>query len=56
MTLRTTLPDEWTAHYHAHNYATIDPFLTYCCTTFTPISTGIAYCHSYDYLTPPPGS
>lgn len=53
LTLLTTLPEEWTAHYHAHNYAAIDPFMTYCCTTYRPVSTGIAYCHNYGYLTAP---
>ncbi|MGP9791801.1 helix-turn-helix transcriptional regulator [Roseinatronobacter sp. NSM] len=41
--LQTTLPDAWVARYKERGYAAIDPFLSHCCVTFRPISTGIAY-------------
>lgn len=42
-TLRTTLADAWVARYQDRGYAAIDPFLSHCCATLRPISTGIAY-------------
>jgi DNA-binding CsgD family transcriptional regulator len=41
--LQTTMPDAWIARYQERGYAGIDPFLSHCCDTFRPISTGIAY-------------
>ena len=41
--VQTTMPDAWVALYQERGYAGIDPFLTHCCITFRPISTGIAY-------------
>ena len=41
--LQTTLADAWVARYQDCGYAEIDPFLSRCCATFRPISTGIAY-------------
>lgn len=42
-TLKTSLADAWVARYQDRGYAAIDPFLSHCCATFRPISTGIAY-------------
>jgi hypothetical protein len=41
--LQSTLADAWVARYQDCGYAEIDPFLSRCCVTFRPISTGIAY-------------
>jgi DNA-binding CsgD family transcriptional regulator len=48
--MRTTLSDAWVARYRSQGYAKIDPFLTRCCATFRPISTGIAYADLHDGL------
>ena len=48
--MATTLPEAWTRHYRDSEYEQIDPFLTYCCATLTPIGTGSDYCSDYDYL------
>ncbi len=49
--LHTTLPSEWVAHYQDRGYAEIDPFLSLCCATFHPISTGVAYADLHKGLT-----
>nr|WP_246233223.1 autoinducer binding domain-containing protein [Aurantimonas aggregata] len=48
--MATTLPEAWTSHYRDSGYEQIDPFLSYCCATLTPIGTGSDYCPDYDYL------
>lgn len=48
--LQTTLADTWVARYQDRGYAEIDPFLTHCCATFRPISTGIAYADMHQGL------
>lgn len=48
--LQTTLPDAWVARYQERGYAGIDPFLSHCCVTFRPISTGIAYADMHQGL------
>jgi DNA-binding CsgD family transcriptional regulator len=48
--LQTTLPDAWVARYQERGYAGIDPFLSHCCVTFRPISTGIAYADRHQGL------
>lgn len=48
--LQTTLADAWVARYQDCGYAKIDPFLSRCCATFRPISTGIAYADMHQGL------
>lgn len=51
MMLLSTLPTEWVNRYHSENYAEIDPFFSFCGTTFRPISTGVAYSDAHEGLT-----
>lgn len=48
--MRSNVSDAWVAHYHAQDYAQIDPFLSHCCATFRPISTGIAHADQHQGL------
>lgn len=50
LTLMTTLPAEWIARYQDCGYARIDPFFSHCCTSFRPISTGVAYADRHTEL------
>ena len=50
--LQTTLADAWVARYQDLGYAEIDPFLSRCCVTFRPISTGIGYADMHQGLSP----
>lgn len=43
MMLLSTLPADWVTRYHEEGYAQIDPFFSYCGTTYHPVSTGVAY-------------
>lgn len=48
--LQTTLSEAWVTRYQDLDYAAIDPFLSHCCVTFRPISTGIAYADQHQGL------
>lgn len=50
LTMRTTLSTVWVERYEACNYADIDPFFTHCGKTYRPVSTGVAYADSHEYL------
>lgn len=47
LTMLTTLQPEWVIRYRDCGYAQIDPFFSICCTSFTPVSTGVAYADSH---------
>lgn len=49
----SNLSDSWSEHYEDRRYHSIDPFLTHCCKTYVPVSTGADYVESYEYLTNP---
>lgn len=51
LTMLTTMPTEWVARYQDLGYAQIDPFLSKCCTSFRPVSTGVAYADRHKGLT-----
>lgn len=51
LTMLTTMPAEWITRYQDLGYARIDPFLSECCTSFRPVSTGIAYSDRHKGLT-----
>ncbi len=50
LSMFTTFPESWTSHYRAAAYERIDPFFAYCCTSTTPMGTGIDYLSDYPYL------
>lgn len=51
LTMLTTMPTEWVTRYQDLGYARIDPFLSTCCTSFRPVSTGVAYAERHKGLT-----
>ncbi|RGP36428.1 helix-turn-helix transcriptional regulator [Pseudotabrizicola alkalilacus] len=51
LTMLTTLPAAWIGHYQDNAYARIDPFFSQCCTSFRPVSTGVAYADRHKGLT-----
>lgn len=51
LTMMTTMPSEWISRYRERDYARIDPFFSQCCSSFRPVSTGIAYAHRHKGLT-----
>lgn len=47
----TSMPETWINHYVESNFDQIDPYFRYCCRTFAPFGTGIAYVDDYPFLT-----
>jgi len=50
LSMFTTFPESWTAHYQTASYDRIDPFFAYCCATTRPMGTGVDYLVDYPFL------
>lgn len=50
--LKASLAPTWCETYLAQDHARIDPFLSFCCATYSPIDTGIDHIHRHELLSP----